>query len=74
MNVANWAAVDAFFTRLLTSDDAALTGALAADAATGFLAHDVSATQGQLLALLIQITVRPAFWRLVRPVATARFA
>ena len=56
IDAADWAAVDAYFAGLLTPDDAALIGALAANAAAGFPVHDVSATQGQLLALLIQIT------------------
>lgn len=51
-----WAAVDAYFAELLTPDDRALTAALAANAAAGLPAHDVSAPQGQLLALLIQMT------------------
>lgn len=51
-----WNAVDAYFTDMLAPDDEALTAALAANAAAGLPAHDVSALQGQLLALLVQIS------------------
>ena len=55
-DAAEWAAVDAYFAGLLTPDDAALADALAANAAAGLPAHDVSAAQGQMLALLVQIS------------------
>ncbi|WP_174286983.1 O-methyltransferase [Sphingomonas bacterium] len=50
-----WMAVDTYFARMFAPDDDALIGALAANAAAGLPSHDVSALQGQMLALLIQI-------------------
>jgi len=51
-----WAAVDAYFTAALAPADAALDGVLRANAAAGLPAHDVSALQGKLLALLVAMT------------------
>ncbi len=51
-----WNAVDAYFANLLARDDSVLTDALAANAAAGLPAHDVSPLQGRMLALLVQIT------------------
>lgn len=51
-----WNAVDSYFGGLLAPDDDVLTEALKANAEGGLPAHDVSAVQGQLLALLVQIT------------------
>jgi predicted O-methyltransferase YrrM len=51
-----WSAVDTYFAGLFAPDDAALSDALAANAGAGLPTHDVSALQGQLLALLVQIT------------------
>jgi predicted O-methyltransferase YrrM len=47
-----WSAVDAYITERLVGADAALTAALAANAAAGLPAIDVSAPQGKLLHLL----------------------
>jgi predicted O-methyltransferase YrrM len=52
----HWNAVDSYFANLLASDDEALRQTLAANADAGLPAHDVSALQGQMLALLVQIT------------------
>lgn len=51
-----WAAVDAYFSDLLAPQDNALRHALAANAAAGLPAHDVSAVQGKFLAILVQLT------------------
>jgi predicted O-methyltransferase YrrM len=51
-----WNRVDSYFADLLAPDDEILTDALSANAAAGLPTHDVSALQGQLLALLVQIT------------------
>ena len=51
-----WNAVDAYFAGLLAQDDAVLARALAANAEAGLPAQDVSALQGQMLALLVQMT------------------
>lgn len=51
-----WNAVDTYFAGLLAPDDEALKQTLAANAEAGLPAHDVSALQGQLLALLVSIT------------------
>lgn len=51
-----WNAVDIYFASLLAPDDAVLADALTANADAGLPAHDVSAMQGQMLALLVQIT------------------
>lgn len=50
-----WAAVDQYFTELLVRPDAALDAALRANAEAGLPAHDVSATQGKLLELLVRL-------------------
>lgn len=55
-DVAQWAAVDAYFGDLLAPQDEALQQALAANAVAGMPRHDVSAVQGKLLALLVQLT------------------
>jgi len=54
-DAARWSAVDGYFAGLLAPDDAALTEALSANAQAGLPTHDVSALQGQMLALLVQI-------------------
>ena len=54
-DAGRWSAVDDYFAGLLAPDDAALAGALAANAQAGLPTHDVSALQGQMLALLVQI-------------------
>ncbi len=51
-----WNAVDTYFADLLAKDDAVLAHALAANAAAGLPAQDVSALQGRMLALLVQMT------------------
>jgi predicted O-methyltransferase YrrM len=51
-----WNAVDTYFARLLAPDNASLNDALSANARAGMPPHDVSALQGQFLAILIQIT------------------
>lgn len=51
-----WARVDGYFTDLLAPEDAALKTALAANAAAGLPAHDVSAPQGKMLALFVRMT------------------
>jgi predicted O-methyltransferase YrrM len=51
-----WAAVDEYITRLLAKPDAALDEALAATAQAGMPPIAVSAPQGKLLAVLVQIT------------------
>lgn len=53
---ARWSAVDSYFAGLLAPDDAVLADALQANARAGLPTHDVSALQGQMLALLVQIT------------------
>ncbi len=52
MTEDQWKAVDRYFTDLLVSSDAALDAALAASAAAGLPAINVSPTQGKLLHLL----------------------
>ena len=52
---ARWAAVDDYFAGLLAPPDADLQAALADNAASGLPAHDVSATQGKMLALFAQM-------------------
>jgi predicted O-methyltransferase YrrM len=51
-----WNAVDAYFANLLSPDDAPLIEALAANTEAGMPPHDVSALQGQMLALFVQMT------------------
>ncbi len=51
-----WNAVDTYFAELLAPDDDALKQALTANTEAGLPAHDVSALQGQMLALLVSIT------------------
>lgn len=53
-DAARWNRVDAWFAERLAPDDAVLAQALAANVAAGLPPHDVSAMQGQLLAVLIQ--------------------
>ena len=48
---ASWAAVDEYFAGLLAPEDEHLQSALAANADNSLPAHDVSATQGKMLAL-----------------------
>jgi predicted O-methyltransferase YrrM len=49
-------AVDTYFAGLLAPEDEVLRQTLTANAEAGLPAHDVSALQGQMLALLVQIT------------------
>ena len=51
-----WGRVDDYFAGLLAPEDAGLKAALAANAAAGLPAHDVSATQGKMLALYVRMT------------------
>jgi predicted O-methyltransferase YrrM len=51
-----WNAVDSYFAGLLAPDDASLSAVLSANAEASMPTHDVSALQGQLLALLVLIT------------------
>lgn len=51
-----WAAVDAYYEGLLAPSDPSLDAALAANAAAGLPAQDVSALQGRLLALLVRLS------------------
>jgi predicted O-methyltransferase YrrM len=51
-----WNTVDSYFAGHLAPDDAALSEALAANADAGLPRIDVSALQGQFLALLVQMT------------------
>src|ERR1700712_4438863 len=55
MSSANWNAVDDYIVETLVDDDPALSHALAANAAGGLPAIDVSAAQGKLLHLLARI-------------------
>ncbi|APX68049.1 MULTISPECIES: O-methyltransferase [unclassified Brucella] len=50
-----WSAVDSYFADLLAPSDGDLEAALAANAAAGLPSHDVSATQGKMLALFIKM-------------------
>jgi predicted O-methyltransferase YrrM len=50
-----WTAVDRYLTALLVPPDPALEAALAASAAAGLPAHQVSATEGKLLHLLARL-------------------
>lgn len=51
-----WADVDAYFTDLFLPSDPAGDAALAANATAGLPPHDVSAAQGQMLALFVRMT------------------
>ncbi|MBX3203559.1 MAG: O-methyltransferase [Labilithrix sp.] len=55
MSRETWSAVDHYFEAVLTPKDDALESALAANAAAGLPAIDVSASQGKLLHLLARI-------------------
>jgi predicted O-methyltransferase YrrM len=55
VTATGWNAVDRYLNDLLVSDDAALDEALAANAAAGLPAIDVSPTQGKLLQLIAQV-------------------
>ena len=50
-----WSTVDGYFSALLSPTDHALDAALAANATAGLPAHDVSAMQGKLLALMARM-------------------
>jgi len=55
MTDERWTAVDRYLTDLLVPSDAALAAALAASAAAGLPAHQVSASEGKLLHLLARL-------------------
>jgi predicted O-methyltransferase YrrM len=55
MTPERWAAVDRYVADLLVPGDAALESALAANAAAGLPAHDVSRAQGRLLEVLARM-------------------
>jgi len=55
MNRDRWAAVDRYVTGLLVPPDPVLDAVLAANAAAGLPAHDVSPAQGRLLELLARM-------------------
>jgi predicted O-methyltransferase YrrM len=55
-DVPQWAAVDTYFAGLLAPLDGALSQALVANARAGMPAHEVSATQGKFLELLVKLT------------------
>jgi predicted O-methyltransferase YrrM len=55
MSRDRWAAVDRYVTGLLVPSDPVLEAALAANAAAGLPAHDVSPAQGRLLELLARM-------------------
>jgi predicted O-methyltransferase YrrM len=55
MSRDRWAAVDGYVTGLLVPPDPVLEAALAANAAAGLPAHDVSPAQGRLLELLARM-------------------
>ena len=50
-DLGRWSKVDTFFSSLHCADDPALIESLEKNAAAGLPAHDVSATQGQMLAI-----------------------
>lgn len=56
MSQSQWTAVDHYFSQLLVSADPLPDEVLAANAAAGLPAHDVSPTQGKLLQLFVQMT------------------
>ena len=51
-----WSAVDSYFADLLAPSDSHLDAALAENAGAGLPVHDVSATQGKMLALFARMT------------------
>ena len=51
----HWSKVDSYFADLLAPSDQALSAALRENETHGLPAHDVSATQGKLLALFVQM-------------------
>ncbi len=53
--VEKWSSVDAYFAKLLAPADAGLDATLLANAKAGLPEHDVSATQGKMLALFIRM-------------------
>jgi predicted O-methyltransferase YrrM len=55
MTQERWTAVDRYVTDLLVRPDPALDAALAASAAAGLPAHEVSPAQGRLLELLVRM-------------------
>src|SRR3954469_14531444 len=55
MSRDRWAAVDRYVTGLLVPSEPVLDAALAANAAAGLPAHDVSPAQGRLLELLARM-------------------
>ncbi len=52
---ASWSAVDDYFTNLLAPSDDQLRAALVENGASGLPTHDVSATQGKMLALFARM-------------------
>lgn len=54
-DASQWARVDDYFAARLAPSDAGLDRALAANAAAGLPAHDVSAAQGKMLALFVRM-------------------
>lgn len=56
MGEASWGRVDDYIVEKLVQEDAALSGALAANAAAGLRPIDVSPAQGKLLHLLVRMT------------------
>ncbi|RYH11987.1 MAG: methyltransferase, partial [Alphaproteobacteria bacterium] len=56
MSEALWSQVDEYIVDRLVKEDAALAAALAANAAAGLPAMDVSAAQGKFLNLMVRIT------------------
>src|SRR6185295_14339234 len=55
MSQERWSAVDRYVADLLVPSDPVLDAALAANAAAGLPAHDVSPTQGRLLEILARM-------------------
>src|SRR3954471_3309370 len=55
MSQERWSAVDRYVAELLVPSDRALDAALAANAAAGLPAHDVSPAQGRLLEILARM-------------------
>jgi predicted O-methyltransferase YrrM len=52
---SRWAKVDGYFAELLAPEDSVLSGVLTENAKAGLPAHDVSACQGQMLAVLVKL-------------------